>query len=96
MVVLGELGKAEVSYLGMTIMHENVGDFQISVYDVLLSEVSQPFENVLYYGSGLVLVEVSILPQSGFQVTFVAQLSDDVTIAVASEDFETFQHVSMV
>ena len=41
------------------------------------------------------LVEVSLLPESGFEVALVAEFGDDVAVAVAGEDLEAFEDIGV-
>ncbi len=37
--VLGELGEAKVGNFGLAIMKEDIGNFEISMYDIFLSKI---------------------------------------------------------
>ena len=41
------------------------------------------------------LVEVSLLPESGFEVALVAEFGDDVAVAIAGEDLEAFEDIGV-
>jgi hypothetical protein len=93
--ILGELSEPKVGYFGLGVVHEDVGNFEVPVDDILLREVLQSFEDVLDDGGRLVLVEVPFLAQTGLEVSLVAELGDDVAVAVAGEDLEAAQDVGM-
>ena len=37
--VLGEFGKAEIGYLGFSVIDEDIGDLEVSVDDVFLGQI---------------------------------------------------------
>ena len=37
--VLGEFGKAEIGYLGLAVIDEDIGDLEVSVDDVFLGQI---------------------------------------------------------
>lgn len=65
------------------------------MYDILLGKIVQPLKDISDDGFSLVLVEISLLPQSRLQIPFVAQLGDDVTVPIASEDLMAFEDVGV-
>ena len=77
-------------------MQEYVCDLQITVDHVLLRQVKQTLEDVLDDGLGPILVEVLLFPQPRLEVSFVAELSDDVAVAVAGEHLVALEHIGMV
>ena len=93
--LLGEFSKAEIGYLGLGVVDKDVGHLEVTVNDIFLGQVEQPFENIFDDGGGSVLVEVALLAESGFEVALVAELSDDVAVAVAGEDFEAFEDIGV-
>jgi len=64
--------------------------------DIFIREVVQSFEDVLDDGRSLILIKISLFPQLRLEVSFVAELSDDVAVAVASEYFVAFQHIGVI
>ena len=72
----------------MPSMHENVGDFQIPVDHILLSEVRKSLKYVLNNRGCLCLIEVAVLSQSRLEVSFSTEFSDDIAVAVAGKYFE--------
>ena len=93
--LLGELGEPEVSNLGLALVHENVSDFEVSVDHVLLSEVEKTLEDVSDDGGRLVLVKVAVLPETRLEVSLVAELGDDVAVAVAGENLKALEHIGV-
>lgn len=77
-------------------MQEYVCDLQITVDHVLLRQVKQSLEDVLDDGLGPILVEVLLFPEPRLEVPFVAELSDDVAVAVAGEHLIALEHIGMV
>ena len=77
-------------------MQEYVCDLQITVDHVLLRQVKQSLEDVLDDGLGPILIEVLLFPQPRLEVSFVAELSDDVAVAVAGEHLVALEHIGMV
>ena len=93
--VLGEFGKAEIGYLGLSVIDEDIGDFEVTVDDVFLGQIEQSLEDIFDDGGSSVLVEVSLLPESGFEVALVAEFGDDVAVAIAGEDLEAFEDIGV-
>ena len=77
-------------------MQKHIGDLQIPMYDILLSEVKQPLKDILDDGFSPILIKVLLFPQSRLKITFIAQLSDDIAIPIAGEYLVTFQHICMI
>ena len=76
-------------------MHENVGDFQISVDHILLSEVRKSLKYVSDDGGCLCLIEVAVLSQSRFEISFSTELSDNIAVAVAGKYLEALEDIGM-
>jgi hypothetical protein len=89
-------GESKVCDLGYSVVSEDVGNFEISVDDILRGEVLQPPEDVGNDAGGLPLLEPGFLLDLGLEVALVAQLGDDVAVAIAGEDLEAAQDVGMV
>ena len=77
-------------------MQENVGYFQITVNDIFLSQIVKPTENISDDWLGLLLGKVVLFPEFGLQVASIAELSDDIAVAIAGEDFVALQNIGMV
>lgn len=76
-------------------MQEHIGYFQIPVDDILFCEVIQSLEDILDDGFSPILIEISFLPQSGLEISLVAQFGDDVAIPVAGEDLIALEDVGV-
>lgn len=94
--LLGKLGKPKVGYLGLSIVHEDVRDFQVSVDDVLLCQVLQALVNVFDYGDGLLLTEELVDPELAFQIPLIAQLGYNIAVSIARKHFKATQNIRMV
>lgn len=79
----------------MSCVHEYVCHLQISVYDVFLSEVRQPIKNIFDDRGCLGLVEVTILSQTGLEVSLTTEFSDDVAVSVTGEYFKALENIGM-
>lgn len=76
-------------------MHEDIGDLEVPMYDILLGKIVQALKDISDDGFSLVLVKISLLPQPRLQIPFVAQLGDDVTVPIAGENLMTFEDVGV-
>jgi hypothetical protein len=76
-------------------MQEHVGYFQVPVNHIFFCEVIQSFEDILDDGFSPVLVEVSFLPQSGLEISLVAEFGDNVAVPVAGEDLIALEDVGV-
>ena len=88
--VLGELGKSEVSNLCFSIVHENVSDFKIPMYDIHIREVQKPFKHISHYALGLCFSESVLFAQYAFEITLIAQFSDYITVSIAGKNLIAF------
>lgn len=77
-------------------MKKHVSYLQISMDDVFFSQIIQSFEDIFDDWLGFILVEISFLPQSWFQVTFITQLCDDIAISIAGEDLIALEHIGVI
>jgi hypothetical protein len=60
--ILGEFSKSKISDFDFIIIDENVGNFNIPMDDIFVSEIAESFEDVLNDGFCFVLVEISFFP----------------------------------
>jgi hypothetical protein len=77
-------------------MEEYVGNFEIAVDDIFVSEVEQPLEDVLDDGFNVVFGEVVLPSQFTLQIAPVAYFGNDVTVAIGGEYLVTPEYVGMV
>jgi len=77
-------------------VQENVRGFEVAVDDVVLRQVKQTVVHVLDDGVGLGLVEHLFHLEPVFEVSLVAELSDDVAVTIAGEYLEAFEHARVV
>ena len=77
-------------------MHEDVGNFKVSMDDIFLSKIGKTFENIFDYGWCFMLVEVSVFPKARLQISFVTKFSYDIAVTIAGKNFEAFDDIRMV
>lgn len=65
------------------------------MYDILLREIVQPFKDITNDGFRLVLIKISLLPQSRLKISFIAKLRDDITVPIAGENFMAFEDIGV-
>lgn len=65
------------------------------MYDILLGKIVQPLKDIPDDGFSLVLIKISLLPQSRLQIPLIAQLGDDVTVPIAGEDLMAFEDIGV-
>ena len=86
----------EVGYLGDPILEEDVGHFEVPVDDPLGGEVEEALVDVGDDALEAGVVEGAGLLDPGLQVALVAELGDDVAVAVAGENLQAPQDVGVV
>lgn len=69
-------------------MHEDVGNLEIPMNDVFFSQVIKTVKDVFNDGFSSVLIEVAIFSETGLKITFIAELSDDITVPIAGENLK--------
>ena len=62
----------------------------------ILGQIQQPLEDTLDVGSCVTFLHSFFELDFRLEIALIAQLSDDVAVVVASEDFQTFQDVGVV
>jgi hypothetical protein len=77
-------------------MDEYVGDLDVAVDDLVLIEIQQSLKDVPDVRLRPPLRKTAFFPQFGLEIALVAELGDDVTVAVAGEYIETAQHIGVV
>ncbi len=88
-MVLCEFGESKICNFGSTIMNEDVGDFQISVTDILFSQVCKATEDIFDKRLCCLLCEMVSFSQLWFEIALVTQFCNNVAISVACEYFKT-------
>jgi hypothetical protein len=96
-LLIGEkLGEAEVSDFDFAVVHEDVGEFEIAVHDLVLVECLEGIEDLdeeldrFLLGEGLVLLEVL------GEVALVAVFEDEVEIVGSLLDVVELDDVSII
>lgn len=77
-------------------MNENIGNFDVSVDDLVFIEVDESLEDVPDVSLCLSLRKILLFSEFGLQIALVAELGDDVAIAVAGKDVKAPKHARMV
>lgn len=84
--VRGATREPEVGNFRYAVLEEDVRDFDVTVDDVLLGQVTQSLIDLVDELARLRLMHGSLGPHLGFHVTAIAQLGDDVAVVGARED----------
>lgn len=80
-VVLAEdLAEAEICDFGDSVVAEDIGEFEISVQDLVVEEVVEPIDDFAENLDGFFLCEVFSFLDVGVEVAVVAVLEDEVVI----------------
>ena len=77
-------------------MEEDVGQLQISVYDVFLRQVDEAGEYIFYEGEGLLFCKTVLLFEFGLQIAVLAQFSDYIAIVFRSKSLMVAKNVRMI
>lgn len=89
--------EAEVRDLGDAVVHEDVGNLQVAMNNPLRGEIAETAEDVGGDAPDLSLLEtLPAPPEERLEIALVAELSNQIAVAVAAEDFEAAQHVGVV
>ena len=64
--------------------------------DVLLSQIEEPFENILDDGKCLLLLELTLLSKARVEVTLSAEFGNYIAVSVAGEDLVAAEDVGVV
>lgn len=91
-----EFCEAEIGDFGLTVVNEDVGDFDVPMHYTKICEIHESLEDGFDVGLGLFLPHVLLAAEFRLQIALVTQLGDDVAVAIASEDLVTFEDVGMV
>ena len=86
----------EVGYFGDPVLEEDVGHFEVPVYDPLGGEVEEALVDVRDDALEAGAIEGAGLLDLSLQVALIAELGDDVAVAVAGENFQAPQDVGVV
>lgn len=86
-------GESKISDDCLSIVHKNIGQFEISVQELAVSHLHKPFDDVLEYPESLVFRDSSLFFDKVTQVTLVAELSYDITVRSFSDDIEALKDI---
>lgn len=92
----GKLCEPEICDFGLAVVDEDVGDFEIAMDDVIIGQIDEASENVADVCFCFEFFHGFFGSQFGLQIALVAQLGDNVAVAIAGEDFVALQHVGML
>ena len=77
----------------MAVMHKYIGNLKIPVDDIFFCQVIKTVKDIFDDRLGSVLIEVTIFSEERLQITFVAKLSDNVTITIAGKYLKAPQNI---
>lgn len=96
MPVPGDFGQAKVGYFGPAVVQKHVRRLQVAVDDLHLTQIEQSLADVRDIAANVSLMETIFLPDLIGQIALVAQLRDDVAIAVAHQRLMEAEDVGVV
>lgn len=77
-------------------MYKDIGDFEISMNYVFLSQILKSKVDVSDNRHGLFFAEELFLADFGLEIAFITELGNDVAISVTSKNFMALEYVRMV
>jgi len=77
-------------------MHEDVGGFEVAVYDLLAEELAEARCDLPNHRIGLLLSEAAALLQQSLEVTVLTELHDDVEATLGVEHFVELDDVRVL
>lgn len=94
--VLIEFGETEVGNLGPAVVQEDIGGLNVPVRDSHLLQVPESVVEVQNNSFDFGLSEVLLLLEALVEVSFIAELSDDVAVAFGEESLVEVEDVGVV
>lgn len=64
--------------------------------DILLSKIQEPLENISNNWLSGFLSKIFPFSEFALKISLIAELSDNITISITSEDFEASENVGMI
>jgi hypothetical protein len=46
LIVLGEFSESKISNFGPAVMHEDIGNLDIAMYNIILCKIDEPFNDI--------------------------------------------------
>lgn len=90
-----ELSESEISYFGDTVVKEDICNFDISVYDMILRQIFESFENIKNIRFGCTFTKKMFPPEFAFEIPSVTDLRNNITVSIAGENFVASEDVGM-
>ena len=88
--LLDAFGCTEIGYLESTVLHdEDVGTFQVTMYDILPVEIRQTFQNLSCHSRGFCLAQYSCLVDVTLKTALLRVLENYLDLLVVFRDIET-------
>lgn len=94
--LLCKFGETKISDFSFPVMNEYICNFQIPVNDILLSKIQEPLENISNNWLSGFLSKIFPFSEFALKISLIAELSDNITISITSEDFEASENVGMI
>ena len=80
LLIREQFGESEISYFDLPVVHEDVGQFEVSMHDLMLIEGLEGVKDLKEELDGLLLREGFVLLEILGEVALVAVLKDEVEI----------------
>lgn len=91
--VLGDLRETKISNLMHTIIDKNIGNLQISMDNILLSQILESFVDIDDNIINIFLPELPHLPKLSFQIAPITQLRNNIAIPNRREYLLAAYHI---
>jgi hypothetical protein len=88
--------KSEICNFSHSIVHEDVGNFQISMYNILSRNVLKSLIDVRDNGPNFAVLHPLFFLKLALQIPFVTELSDDITVSMTGKNFKASQDIRVI
>lgn len=89
--------ESKVCNFSHAIVHEDIGDFEITVNNAFRGKIGKTTKNISHNSSDFFFWKIlSPSFEKRLKITLVAELSNYVAVAIAAEDLKASQHIRMI
>ncbi|CAM6002385.1 unnamed protein product [Sphagnum balticum] len=88
-------GESEVSDAGRPVADEDIGQLQVAVQEVVLSDLEEPPDDVPHDACNFLFPDFASFLEDGAEISLVAKLGDDVAVGRLPDDIITFENVGV-
>lgn len=90
------LCKAEICNFGDSVTHEDVGQLEISMEELIFSDFEKAIDNVSHDGQNFSLAHAAFLLEEGAEIALIAELSDDIAMRSLADDIEALEDIGVL